>query len=310
MLKATKNNHNRIHYGYHYPRSLDTTNQSLNGFISFVTCYGNSILYGFKNYYAIAKEGSLTSVNSFKEFCNKSGIGIVSKYPNNSFLNKDMVSDSFLVEEPVYDWLKLQSIVKSRLSKSNIDLRVSTNYLNCNENFDFTINCTYSDINDISKFNNVKQFLFKKQDVIIPIFKSNIEKIGLTVMDGPFCSIMPKGFNLNEFLLYHAKYSIVEETTNSDLNLDADVNEKINLILNKSKLFFPFLNDVQVIDYWRSKRAIPITNDDSRLSEIITYDNNPNFITVFSGKITTAVKIAKQVRIGIETGNFNSNILV
>ena len=39
MLKATKNNHNRIHYGYHYPRSLETTKQSLDGLISFLANY-------------------------------------------------------------------------------------------------------------------------------------------------------------------------------------------------------------------------------------------------------------------------------
>ena len=33
MLRASKNNHNRIHYGYHYPRSLETTKQSLDGLL-------------------------------------------------------------------------------------------------------------------------------------------------------------------------------------------------------------------------------------------------------------------------------------
>ena len=310
MLKATKNNHNRIHYGYHYPRSLETTRQSLDGLLSFVSYYGDSIVYGFKNYYAIAKEGSHVSADFFKNFCKEARIGFEPIFPESYLLNKEMISESFLVEEPVYDWTKLHEIVKFKLSQSNVKLRLSTNYINCNENFDFTINCAYSNINEISKFHKVEQLSFKKQDIIIPIFKSNIERIGLTVMDGPFCSVMPKGNELNKFLLYHAKYSIAEESINSNLKLDSNIDDRINLILEKSKLFYPFLKDVELIGNWRCERAIPITNNDARISEIISYDSNPNLITVFSGKVSTAVKIAKQICEGLKTGNFNSKIHV
>ena len=37
-------------------------------------------------------------------------------------------------------------------------------------------------------------------------------QVGLTIMDGPFCSIMPRGNNKDEFLLYHPKYSVVSES--------------------------------------------------------------------------------------------------
>ena len=51
----------------------------------------------------------------------------------------------------------------------------------------------------------------------------NHEKIGLTIMDGPFCSVMPKGNNKNEFLLYHPKYSVVSESSKNNLGeIDVD----------------------------------------------------------------------------------------
>jgi putative heme degradation protein len=70
------------------------------------------------------------------------------------------------------------------------------------------------------------------------------------------------------------------------------------------------LKNVKVVDYWRAKRAIPVSNNDQRISEIICYSENPNFITIFSGKVTTAVKIAKQVNVGLQTGYFNSHVSV
>jgi len=310
MLKATKNNHNRIHYGYHYPRSLETTKQSLDGLISFLANYSESILYGFKNYYSIAKDNSLTSPSQFKEFCKESGISYKIEFPDKLIMNPDLLAESFLVEEPIYDWTKLQSIVKKKIASSNIKLHLQSDFINSNESFDIVINCTYSNINELNKFMNVPEMSFRMQDVLIPFFDSNIDKIGLTVMDGPFCSVMPKGFELNKFLLYHAKYSIIEESLTGELMMNSDILSNIEIIKKNSSEFFPFLKNAKFDGYWRTNRAIPITNNDQRLSEIITYKKNVNFITVFSGKVTTAVKIAKQINIGLKTGYFNSHIYV
>ena len=312
MLKATKNNHNRIHYGYHYPRSIETTKQSLDGMISFLSNYSEAVLFGFKNYYSIAKHNSLVSVSQFKEFCKEAGIGYKIEFPDKEIMNPDLIAESFLVEEPIYDWTKLQSIVKSKIKKSNIKLNLNSDFLQSNESFDFLINCTYSNINEICKHMNVREFNFDLQDVIIPIFKSNRSRIGLTVMDGPFCSVMPKGFEDNKFLLYHAKYSVLES---SNLHLfpqkkNTDINANVKVIMEDAKRYYPFLQNVEIIDYWRTHRAIPVTSNDQRLSEIMTYSENPNFITVFSGKVTTAVKIAKQIKMGIYSGYFNSHIHV
>lgn len=310
MLRATKNNHNRIHYGYHYPRSLETTKQSLDGLISFLASYSEAVLFGFENYYAIAKDDSLTSAIQFKEFCKEAGISYRIAYPDKMLMNPELISESYLVEEPIYDWSRLQQIVKSKLVKSNIKLKLNSSFQDSSESFDFVINCTYSNINTICRYVGVQELNFYKQDVLIPVFETDLTKTGLTIMDGPFCSIMPKGFELGRFLLYHAKHSIVEENMSAELKMDANIEECTEVIINSSSKYFPFLNNVKVVDHWRASRAIPISNNDQRLSEIINYAENPNFITVFSGKVTTAVKIAKQIKLGLKTGYFNSHIYV
>ena len=310
MLMATKNNHNRIHYGYHYPRSLETTKQSLDGLLSFLANYSESISFGFKNYYSIARENSLTSPSQFKEFCKEAGISSKIEYPDRLIMNPEMIAESYLVEEPVYDWATLQSLVRLKISNSNIQLRLQSDFLKSSESFDFVINCTYSNINELNSYMNVHNQSFKMQDVLIPIFESNIEKTGLTVMDGPFCSVMPKGFEERKFILYHAKYSIIEESISGELTKNADIISNTDIIIKDAIDYFPFLKDSKFEGYWRINRAIPITNNDQRLSEIITYNENPNYITVFSGKVTTAIKIAKQIKLGLRTGYFNSHIYV
>jgi hypothetical protein len=305
---ATKNNHNRIHYGYHYPRSLETVKQSLDGLLSFLTKYSDAILFGFENYYSIAKENSLTNATQFKEFCKEAGIGYKSKFPSKYIMNNDLLEDSFLVEEPIYDWTKLQSIIKTKIYTSNIKVKLKSDFTQSSESFDFVINCTYSNINKICEYMKLPVQKFRMQDVLIPIFESKVDRIGLTVMDGPFCSVMPKGFEKDTFLLYHAKYSIIEEKIDGKLLKNADLTKCTAQIINDSIKYFPFLNNANFNQYWRTNRAIPINNNDQRLSEIITYKENPNFITIFSGKVTTSVKIAKQIKLGLSTGYFNSHI--
>jgi glycerol-3-phosphate dehydrogenase len=100
---ASKVNHNRLHLGYHYLRSIETAQQSIEGLLSFLFNFGDAVLNQFENYYAIAKEGSLTSTSEFIDFCNLVGIGYDERYPNKKFLNPDMVDSCFKVPEPIFD---------------------------------------------------------------------------------------------------------------------------------------------------------------------------------------------------------------
>ena len=279
--------------------------------LSFLINYKESIVNDFPNYYSIAKNQSQISSLEYKIFCNKAGISYHSEYPSSNIMNPLLIEDSFRVEEPIFDWEILKNIIKNKLSNSQVKLNLNTkfdqSYLT---KYDFIINCAYSNINEVNKIMNLPLLKFKLQDVIIPIFEYNHSKIGLTVMDGPFCSIMPKGNTPNQFLLYHAKYSILKETEDLILFPSENIEDNLKIIKEDSSNYFPFLKKVKFIDYWRTIRAIPIVKNDERLSKIITYQSNPNFITVFSGKISTCIKVAKQIKHGLLEGNFNNNISI
>ena len=308
MGNASKQNHNRIHYGYHYPRSTETATQSLDGLLSFLMTYKESIISNFPNYYSVARNQSQVTSQDYKNFCNEVGISYHSEYPSSNIMNPELIEDSFKVEEPIFDWDILKDIIKNKLIDSKVKLNLNTKFNKDHLNYDFIINCAYSGINEVNSLANVPPLKFKLQDVIIPIFEYNHPKIGLTVMDGPFCSVMPKGNTPNQFLLYHAKYSILTETEGMSLTPLKDIEHNLEMIKKDSSNYFPFIKDVKFIDYWRTTRAIPITKNDERLSKIITYPTNNKFITIFSGKISTCVKIAKQIKQGLLSGDFNNNI--
>jgi hypothetical protein len=310
MNKASKCNHNRIHYGYHYPRSIETATQSLDGLLSFLIKYKEAIITNFPNYYAVALNQSNINSSEYEKFCDQVGISYCSEYPSSNIMNSSLLENSYKVEEPIFDWDILKKLVKKELKKSNIKLKLNTKFSKKYSKFDFIINCAYSGINDVNKIMGVSSLKFKLQDVIIPIFKYDYFKIGLTVMDGPFCSIMPKGNIPNHFLLYHAKYSILKETEEDIIKPLDDISYNLEMIKKDSTRYFPFIETAEFVDYWRTTRAIPINSDDARPSKIITYPENPKFITIFSGKISTCVKVAKQIKQGLISGNFNNNIIV
>ena len=310
LSKATKNNHNRIHYGYHYPRSIETASQSMDGLVSFLMAYKDAVITDFPNYYAIAKEHSRVQPEKYESFCDSVGISYHREYPAASDLNPDMIQSSLRVEEPIYDWSILYNIIQRDLIKTGVKVKLNTPFSLDHMSYDFIINCSYSGINQVNQIAGVPKFNFRSQDVIIPTFKWNRDRIGLTVMDGPFCSIMPKGAEENRFLLYHAKYSVITESINQKVEFSSDVDENLRLIKEDAARYFPAIRGVEFEENWRAIRSIPVSSNDERLSRIITYVDNPNFITVFSGKVSTCIKIAKQIKHGLHTGDFNNNMTV
>ena len=68
MQRASKCNHNRLHLGYHYPRSVETAKQSLDGLVTFLTNYKDAIVSHFPNYYMIAKWNSHVTSKEYIDF--------------------------------------------------------------------------------------------------------------------------------------------------------------------------------------------------------------------------------------------------
>jgi len=290
MMGASKLNHNRIHFGYHYPRSLETAKQSLDGFEYFIEHYSDALISGFPNFYMVAKDGSNVSASEYIDFCEKLRLNhIYDNYPGDDLVNKSKLSLSVKVFEYVYDYDILKKLVREKIN--GIDLRLNESFDDV-DGYDYIVNTSYANVNNINKKLGVDTLNLNFQDVVVPIFKMDSKPFGLTIMDGPFCSVMPKGNNKNQFLLYNPKYSVLRE---SDENNFDDGEFDIELIYKESEKYFPFLSHVEPDGYWRTVRALPKNTDDSRLSEIFFDDKNSNVITILSGKITTCHKVGLEL---------------
>jgi len=312
MQKASKVNHNRIHLGYHYLRSVETAEQSIEGLLSFLFNYGSAVENQFSNYYAIAKNGSKTSPEEFLSFCNKVGIGYDYEYPDEKFLYREELSASFKVPEPVFDYEILKKEVAKNLLSSGVNLLLNHEVQGIKKwpggefelvingkasFFDVVVNATYSDFNEINRSIGVplKPLLFEK--VIIPEFEFSHNPLGLTIMDGPFCSVMPKGKQMNRFLLYHVTYS-VEEGILSELQpkFKESNPEQEDLIYQNAAYFMPFLSEVKKSTQYKTIRVVHKNSDDARLTELYVYEKFENYFAILSGKISTCIQVALEIK--------------
>ena len=89
---ATYANHNRHHYGFHYPRSPETALQCLNSAKIFEENYSNSLVWDFDNYYCISKTNSKTSPEDYLSFCDNIGLEYIEKWPNEGTLEHSKIA--------------------------------------------------------------------------------------------------------------------------------------------------------------------------------------------------------------------------
>ena len=166
MTAASRVNHNRVHFGYHYPRSPETARQCLDSIPSFLMHYGDSVVSDFPNYYTIANEGSFVTPEQFIDFCKEVKIDFYEQYPPKHLLRRDKLAASFRVREPIFSTRRLAQLVNDRLDRAGVNVLVRTQITKAKKNpgggysvmingarciFDKVINATYAGLNTVNK---------------------------------------------------------------------------------------------------------------------------------------------------------------
>jgi glycine/D-amino acid oxidase-like deaminating enzyme len=164
------------------------------------------------------------------------------------------------------------------------------------DEFDFVINATYARINDFTGWLGIAPFPMRIDLAEVLIVKIPGPLISLTVMDGPFATIMPIG-NPNEYTLYHVCASIIDQYTpkNGKVTPAQNPQSQRETIFNQSKLLFPFLKNAEIITSRIVHRGVRANHehDDSRVANIIDHGNGT--WSILSGKILSSVQTSKRI---------------
>lgn len=302
LSEASATNQYRLHRGYHYPRSIDTAISANKGTQTFVEEYPCEIPQT-KQYYAIASKNSKVSTEDYESFMKEVSL-------NYDVVDLDLVSDInvdkvYLANETLFDPCELYKICKDRLDESDVELRLNTEFTpSMVDSYDYVVNCTYSNLNQINDDNQVYQFEVCEK----PLLKlsDKYKGIGIVVMDGPFMCIDPYSDTDYHIMgnVVHAihetnvgEYPIVSDELKSVLNKGLVRNPKVTNIdkfIESASEFFD-MEGVEHIGSMFTIRTVLANRDHDDARPSIVKKHNQKLYSIFSGKISTAVDTSSEL---------------
>ncbi len=325
FMRATYINQARVHMGYHYPRSKMTALKSAHYFERFCEDYGFCIKRNFKQIYATSAALSWTNARAFQKFCDDSRIPC-KRINEEEYFRKGLCDGAFLTEEYTYDAMILRDYFLNELQKSGcVDILFSQTVSNIKEEgadwvvtsngkqyqAPFLLNATYAGINEIQKMMGFEIFNIKYElcEIILCEVNDKLKDLGITVMDGPFFSIMPfgkTGYHSLTSVTFTPHLTSYNETATFDCQSRSEGKcspqhlANCNECLAKPASAWPYMSQLArkymlpelKFKYVRSLFSMkPILKvaeiDDSRPTMVKVQKEKPTFVSAFSGKINT-----------------------
>ncbi len=285
---ASGNNTNRLHLGFHYPRSLKTRKMSSDGYKKFIKQYSNLSIKLEENIYAIANDKfNKINPNTFENSMLKSKL----KFKEYEVSKTDLqnVLKTYNTNERQIDHIKAKKFFLLKLKKNillNYEVkkvsRVKKKYKINNVLYDYVINCSGQQSFRLDNINLIYEHC------VISLYKSKNKKHkSYTIMDGPYYTLLK--WNKNLFGLYSVKRSrlLISKDYNkvrkSYINLNLKKKQIQERVVKGFSKFYPkFNNNFKFVKNLHMIRTIIKNKKDARLCIV---KKNNNFINVMSGKI-------------------------
>ncbi len=214
LTRASYNNQARVHNGCHYPRSFTTAYRSRINFPKFIRDWPQAINQDFTQLYAISRRNSKVTPKQFERFCREIGVEYrVAEPLLRALFEPRLIESVYVVNECAFDALKIASWARQELIESGVSVRCDTQAMTISKGREtalqvgvrtksgtkelitsrYVFNCTYSGLNHFSgDFSGVESSL-KQEITEMALMKmpDSLCGLGVTVMDGPFFSMMP-----------------------------------------------------------------------------------------------------------------------
>lgn len=289
FLGASGNNQNRLHLGYHYPRSYITREQSKNGFLKFKKYYPDFSSKIKNNFYGLSnKKNNILDFDTYLQILKSSKLPFKKvNHKNYNFQNFDGMIRCY--EEYIntsnakkFFLKKLNHKIKFNYEIKNIK-KLGSQFVIDNENFDFVVNASWQ------QFSPIKKWDLSYELCISILYKnSRIKTTALTIMDGPFYTLYP--WRSNIYNLYSVKYSRFKKAKNfNKIKLAINNIKDKELIKIKKSMehefldYFPnFKKEFKFYKYLKTFRTIIDKNNHGRDYQI---NYKGGIFHVLSGKI-------------------------
>ena len=214
LTRASYNNQARVHNGYHYPRSFVTAYRSRVNLPRFISDWPVAVKTDFTKLYAIARKNSKVTARQFQRFCKEIGASLEPADLNHRRLFESrLIEDVFIAQEYVFDATVLAKCARQELEECSVETIFQTQvrkiFERCAQSLEleliessgqefavtarWVLNCTYSGLNQLGgDFEGTSTGLKHEiAELALMQMPPVLSGLGITVMDGPFFSIMP-----------------------------------------------------------------------------------------------------------------------
>ena len=214
ITHASYVNQARVHNGYHYPRSFTTAYRSRINFQRFCNDWSDCVKTDFQKYYAIARRNSKVTTSQFRRFCQQIEAPLEPAETRISELfNPALIESVFKVQEVAFDASQLRRWAERELQQARVEIILNQEVIQLRgsesggiaissrdnhgsiqeSDYPLVFNCTYSGLHQMRHSGPKSQFQLKHEiaELALVDVPDLLAETGITVMDGPFFSVMP-----------------------------------------------------------------------------------------------------------------------
>jgi glycine/D-amino acid oxidase-like deaminating enzyme len=324
IMRASYNNQARVHNGYHYPRSFTTAYRSRINLPRFVRNWPEVVKQDFSKLYAIASRNSKVTARQFIRFCKEIGAKIEPADQSlRQLFEPRLFEEIFLVEEYAFDASKLKIWAEQELKECGVDIRFKTRATaisKCGDTLKVTIrqqsgdeneivsrnvfNCTFSGLNQFTGDFPGTRTCLKQEITEMALMQAPpaLKGLGITVMDGPFFSLMPfpaRGLHT----LSHVRYT-PHMHWNDQPGIDPyqKLNNyrcatRVDRMVRDVARYLPSIQDAKYVDSLFEVKTVLVKNEgnDGRPILFEKHKELPGCYSVLGGKIDNIFDVLEKL---------------
>lgn len=319
MRRASYVNQARVHNGYHYPRSVLTALRSRVNFPRFVAEFRPAIDTSFEKIYAIARRWSKVTAEQFYGSMTRIGAPIrPAAKAVRALFNSDFIEAAFTTVEHAFDAVRLRDIMAERVRAAGVEVRLNAEVRGVQAlpggAVRLDVNgtpleaggvfcCTYSQLNVPGAAAGLPLVPLKHElaEMCLVQPPPELKHLGITVMDGPFFSLMPfppRGLHTLSHVRYtpHARWQDGGPTAYEVFERTERRTAFAHMVRDAAR-YLPAAARCEYRDsLWDVKTVLPQSEtDDSRPILFRPHHGLRNYHLVMGGKIDNVYDVAEVI---------------
>jgi len=317
-------NQARLHNGYHYPRAFITAWRSHSNYDRFAREFRAAIVETEASLYAIARDHSLTNSAQFARFMKMVGAPLrPAPRDYRTLFSSRLIEDVFMVDECVFDASVLRVTMERRLEQHGVDVRLNTAAIEITPSAasgDHTIvtasdgsdlacrcvlNCTYSHLNHVGLGTAASGLPLKHEVAELALVEvpDVFDRVGVTVMDGPFFSLMPfpaRGLHSLTHVRYTPHANWVDSPTSPvapSAVLAPQPESRFDVMRRDAARYIPSLADCRYVESLFEVKTVPVSREDDDGRPIVVHDLRPTTpaMSILGGKVDNIYDVLPRV---------------